>query len=101
MCVKVSMMSSNLVFPREGHMKEVYYIFAYLKKHHNAEIVFDPSEVYFNNSAFPKQDCSFSAYGCKGLEEELPPNMQKPCGESMTMFVYVDADHAGDQVTRR
>ena len=65
MCVEVSMMSSHLALPIEGHMKEVYHIFAYLKKHHNAEIVFDPSEVYFNKSAFPKQYCSFSAYGCK------------------------------------
>ena len=101
MCVEVSMMSSHLALPIEGHMKEVYHIFAYLKEHHNAEIVFDPSEVDFYKSSFPKQDCIFYAYGCKVLEEELPPNMQKPCGESMTMFVYVDADHSGDQVTRR
>ena len=27
--------------------------------------------------------------------------MPTPCGKNMTMRVYVDADHAGDQVTRR
>jgi hypothetical protein len=27
--------------------------------------------------------------------------MPKPCGPSMTMQVFVDADHAGDLVTRR
>ena len=33
--------------------------------------------------------------------EELPPNMPKPLGKSMTMRVFVDSDHAGDSVTRR
>ena len=32
---EVSMMSSHLVMPREGHLAQVYHIFAYLKKHHN------------------------------------------------------------------
>ena len=27
--------------------------------------------------------------------------MPKPCGPSMTMRVFVDADHAGDLITRR
>ena len=42
MAVEVSMMSSHLALPREGHLSEVYHIFTYLKKHHNAEMVFDP-----------------------------------------------------------
>jgi hypothetical protein len=52
-------------------------------------------------SLFERQDWSYSPYGCEGLVEELPSNMPKPCGPSMTMRVYVDADHAGDLLTRR
>jgi hypothetical protein len=41
--VEVSMMSSHLALPREGHQKELYHIFAYLKARSNAEMVFDPT----------------------------------------------------------
>ena len=49
---EVSMMSSHLALPREGHFKEVLHIFAHLKKHHNAEMVFDPSEPVVDMSKF-------------------------------------------------
>ena len=42
-CLEVLMMSSHLALPREGHLKNVLQIFGYLKKHHNAELVFDLS----------------------------------------------------------
>ena len=33
-CLEVSMMSSHLALPREGHLEHVLHIFAYLKKYH-------------------------------------------------------------------
>ena len=33
--------------------------------------------------------------------EERPPNAPKPRGRRVQIFCFVDADHAGDQVTRR
>ena len=99
--VEVSMMSSHLALPREGHLKEVYHIFAYLKAHPNAEMVFDPTPVEVDRGQFERQDWSYSAYGHESLTEELPPNMPAPRGQSMTMRVFVDADHAGDLITRR
>ena len=56
LATEVSMMSSHLALPREGHLKEVFHIFAYLKKHHNAEMVFDPSEPEMEMDTFPRQD---------------------------------------------
>ena len=41
--VEVSMMSSHLALPREGYLKELYHIFAYLKARSNAKMVFDPT----------------------------------------------------------
>ena len=82
-------------------MKEIYHIFAYLKAHSNTEMVFDPTPVALDMNLFERQDWSYSPYGCEGLSEELPNNMPKPCGPSMTMRVFVDADHAGDLLTRR
>ena len=99
--VEVSMMSSHLALPREGHLKELYHIFAYLKAHSNAEMVFDPTPIDFDRSIFERQDWSYSAYGYESLEEELPMNMPTAHGQSMTMRVFVDADHAGETVTRR
>ena len=99
--VEVSMMSSHLALPREGHLKEIYHIFAYLKAHSNTEMVFDPTPPVIDMNLFERQDWSFLPYGCDGLTEELPSNMPKSLGPSMTLRVYVDSDHAGDLVTRR
>ena len=93
-------MSSHLALPREGHMEELFHMFAYMKKHHNAEMVFDPSESEMDESLFPAQDWSFSAYGIEDLKEEMPPNMPKPLGPSMRMRVFQDTDHSGDCITR-
>jgi hypothetical protein len=35
------------------------------------------------------------------IVEEDPPNMPVPLGDSVIMSCFVDADHAGNQVTRR
>ena len=98
---EVSMMSSHLALPRRGHLDEVFHIFAYLKKKHNSEMVYDPTEVGIDRAAFPREDWSYSICGDDNLEEVLPLNMPTPLGKSFTCRVYVDSDHAGDQVTRR
>ncbi|KAL7549612.1 hypothetical protein ACHAWF_012879 [Thalassiosira exigua] len=97
------MMSSHLALPRAGHLEQVLHIFAYLKKHANAEMVFDPSQVEFDRSLFPREDWSRSIYTRDGadLREELPPNMPPPRGAGFTTRAYVDSDHAGDCITRR
>ena len=43
-CLEVSMMSSQFALPREGHLEQVLLIFAYLKKYHNTELAYDPSD---------------------------------------------------------
>jgi hypothetical protein len=98
--VEVSMMSSHLALPCEGHLKKIYHIFAYLKAHVNTEIVFDPMPLIIEMTLFEYQDWSFLAYGCEELKEELPNNMSSSFGPSMTMRIFVDSNHAGDLVTR-
>ena len=53
---EVSMMSSHLALPIEGHLSQVFHIFAYLKKHHNSALVFDPSYPDVNIDTFLKHD---------------------------------------------
>ena len=95
------MMSSHLALPWRGHLDEVFHIFAYLKKKHNSEMVYDPTEVDIDWAEFPHEDWSYSFYGDDNLEEVLPINMSIPLGKSFACRVYVDSDHAGDQATRR
>ena len=55
-CLEVSMMSTHLALPRKGHMEQVMQIFGYLKKYHNAELDFDPSDPTINEQDFEKRD---------------------------------------------
>ena len=91
-CCEVSMMSSHLELPREGHLAQVFYILAYLKKHHNSALVFDPSYSDVNIDTFPKHDWT-KFYG--DVEEATPPDMTDHLGKEVLMHCFVDADHAG------
>ena len=82
---EVSMMSSHLALPREGHLQEVLHIFAYLKKHMNSEMVFGPSLPETDMDSFAKQDWNYSIYSTPGeeLKEELPLKMPEPLGTGL------------------
>ena len=41
---EVGMMSSCLAMSRNGHLDALFHVCAYLKKNHNVEMVFDPTE---------------------------------------------------------
>ena len=98
---EVSMMSSHLVLPRTGHLDQLFHIFAYLKKNHNSELVFDPSDPNLDMGLFERRDWASSEFGHLVDGEELPPNAPEPRGQGFVMSGYVDADHATDTMTRR
>ena len=54
------MMSSHLVFTREGHLEQLYHIFAHIKKYYNTEMVFDPTVPEINESDFEQKDWTAS-----------------------------------------
>jgi hypothetical protein len=95
---EVSVLSQYLALPRVGHLEAVYHVFAYLHKHDKSSIVIDPSEPEFDPTLFIDQDWS-EFYG--DVEEEMPPKMPEPLGSAVTISVFVDANHAGNVVTRR
>ena len=99
-CLETSMMSSHLALPREGHLQQVLHIFGYLKKYHNAELVFDPSDPVIDEALFERRDWASSEFG-DHLTEEIPSNMPQPRGMGFVMSAMVDADHAADTTTRR
>ena len=97
--METSALASMMASPREGHLEQLYHMFAFLKIKHNSSMVFDPSEPDIDESQFTREDWSASAYGeCK---EEIPPNMPEPKGVGFTMRAFVDSDHAGELTTRR
>jgi len=100
---EVSMMSSCLALPREGHLKALFHMFRYLEQKHNAVQVFDPTEPSINHNDFPKLDWSNTVYANERgeLKEDVPKDLPKPCGKEFVMRMLVDSDHAGDHVTRR
>jgi len=69
-CVKVSMLTSHMAFPRRGHLDQLYRIFAYLDKHHNSEIVFDPTPPEIPDNLFEKHDWLHTVHG--NCHEEIP-----------------------------
>jgi hypothetical protein len=100
-CLDVSMMSSHLSLPREGHLEQVFHIFEHLKKYHNTEDVYDPSDPVIDETQFDAKDWASSEFGHLDGVEELPPNMPEPRGQGFVIRAKVDADHACDSVTRR
>ena len=95
---EVSMMSSHIAMPRQGHLLQVFHIFAYLKYHHNSTLVFDPTYPDLEYSRFIRNDWR-NFYG--KVKEELPDDMPEPLGKDFIIRCFVDADHAGEKLTRK
>ena len=64
---EVSMMNSHLALPREGHLKEIFNVFAYLKKHMNLELLFDTAVPDIDMYSFQKQDWTYSVFSTPGV----------------------------------
>ena len=97
------MLSSCLALPREGHLLQLFRMFSYLEKQHNYEMVFGHTVPAIDKADFPKENWDNTIYvNERGeLKEEIPTNLPTSLGKGFTMHVYVDSDHAGDQVTMR
>ena len=99
-CLEVPMMSSHMALPSEGHLEQVLYIFAYPKKYHNTELVYDPHDPVVDENDFERRDWASSEFGHVEGKEEFPANMPEPRGLGFIMRAKVDADHASDTVSR-
>ena len=98
-CMETSAMASMMALPREGHLKTLLHMFAFLKIKHNGVMVFDPTEPDIDETKFRKEDWSAAPYG--EPKEDIPCNAPTPRGIGFTMRAFVDSDHAGDSSTRR
>lgn len=96
--LETSLLSAYLASPREGHLEAVFHIFGYLKWHPKRKIAFDPECPVIDQRRFPKYDWE-DFY--KGVTEAIPANAPPPRGKSVSMHCFVDANLAGNTVSRR
>jgi Reverse transcriptase (RNA-dependent DNA polymerase) len=95
-CTEVSIMASYAAAPRRGHFDAVLHIFSFLDLHRRSRMVFDSSYVPVDDGP----DLDWSDF-YPNAEEAIPPNAPEAYGNSVEIVCFVDADHAGDLLTRR
>ena len=102
---EVSVLSQHQCTPREGHLDAVYRIFWYLKcrlkKDELGRIIFDPSIPHVDESLFNPTSPEHWKDFYQDASEAIPMNMPEPRGRPIKIAAYVDADHAGNLMTRR
>ena len=95
---EVSELASFSAMPRQGHLDAVFHLYAYLKAHHNARMIFDPTYLTIDEGVFKNVDWK-EFYG--DIHEPIPPNAPEPRGKDVNITLYIDASHADDKKTRR
>jgi len=96
--LETSLLSKHLALPREGHLEQALHMIGYLKSHKKLRLLFDPGCPTVKESWFSKYDW-FDFY--RDAKEAMPPNMPEARGHSISIAVFVDANHAGDKSDRR
>ena len=74
-------------------MMSSHLAFSHLKKYHNVELVYDPSDPVIDESMWEAKDWVSSEFG--HLEGKEP----EPRGLGFVVRAKVDADHTSDSVT--
>jgi hypothetical protein len=96
--IEVSMLSTHLAMPREGHLQQAYHIFGYLKAKPKKTLAFDPTHPDIDESRFHK--CDWHEF-YRGAKELIAGDAPEPRGNVVSTHCFVDADHAGNRITRR
>ena len=104
--LETALLSQYMVSPRMGHLKQAINMFAYLKNHERSWLVLDPEKfdiewVPMGNEPSPRERAAMLSKIYPDAVDVDPPGMPRPLGASVQLTMFVDADHAGNQVTRR
>ena len=104
---EVSLLSQYLAQPRMGHLQQSINIFYYLKYHDRSWMVMDPTSFDIDwvprsdKDIHPEERASLLREIYTDAVDEVPHNCPEPRGNGIDLNVFVDADHAGNKVTRR
>jgi hypothetical protein len=98
--LEVSLLSQYQASPREGHLEQALYIFAFLKKYPKLTLYMSPElpRIDYGDSRMNLEEIA-EIY--RDAEELLPHRMPVSRGKSITMTAFVNASHAANKVTRR
>ena len=94
---EVSMLSSHMALPRQGHLDAVYHVFSFLKAHDRSRMVFDAAYQDFASKEAPQEWMEFY----HDAKEHIPSDAPEPRGRPVQLIVFVDASHACDKLNRR
>jgi hypothetical protein len=94
----LSMLSSHLALPREGHLQQVYNVFGFLNARPKRTLAFDPQHPDIDEKRFIK--CDWHDF-YPGAKESIPGDAPVARGNVVSTHCFVVADHAGNRVTRR
>jgi hypothetical protein len=97
--LETALMSQYSASPREGHIEAVYHIFAYLANYPSGRIVFNATTPQIDKDSFQHDVDWKPFYG--DIYEEEPLDMPVPLGMPVEISCFVDANHAGNVITRR
>jgi hypothetical protein len=97
--METAIMSQYSASPREGHIEAVYHIFAYLATHPSGMIVFDATTPILDEDSFHHDADWKPFYG--EIKEEQSRDMPYALELPVSMACFVDANHAGNVLTRR
>ncbi len=86
--------------PRAGHMEELQRVFGHLAKHPDGKIAIDIADPPIRKEIFCTSGQQWIEF-YPDASEDIPRDMLEPKGMEAKLTVYVDADHARNQVTRR
>jgi hypothetical protein len=94
---EVSLLSSHLAFPREGHLETALHIMSYLSQKHDTRPIFDPT--------YPKIDMGqFSQYNWtkfySNVKKAIPVDVPEPLGKDVAVCMMCNSDHAEDKQAR-
>ena len=95
---EVSILASQMAAPCMGHLDAALHVVSYLKRKHNARMVYDPTYPDINMGDFKTCDWT-EFYG--SVKEPIPPNAPPLRGKPIDLRMYVDSDFAGDRVRQR
>ena len=102
---EVVCLSQYLAFPRKGHLYQALHIFKYLEIHNESFLRFDPTYLDLGEPINAEDNPELKAKVLKEFypdaEEAIPTNAPGPRGRPVQINCFVDADHAGNLVTRR
>ena len=97
---EVSILSQYQASPRQGHLHQLLHIFGYMKKKPKMSLFMDPSLPNINYGDFTTKPNDFAEY-YRDAKEQIPGDMPRPRGKTVTTTAFVDASFAANKKTRK